>query len=149
MVTILSAFDPLTQNSCQQIESMPTEMSTRLGYNLVVHRILFCDFQGVNSFLSKISRGETSSDIQNTHLMTKLSPDLHALSGSQNSSFKAWRSMMPRSTMEMNTTDVHSHLSNFLHSFLHFFSSLKVISKFSWKRSRQIVTCIFFDWDSP
>lgn len=124
-------------------------MSTRLSKYLISERIVLSNFQSINSLLREIAWRETTSNIHNVHLVTISSSNDHALSSSQNSSLEGRWSMMSRSTVEMNTWEIDSHISDFHHSVMHFFSSVKVISKLAWERRSQIVSCIFLDSQSP
>lgn len=134
MVTVLSVFNSFSQNSGQKIKRMSTKVSSRFSNNFVTHWVFFSDLQSVDGFFRKFSWWKTSSNVQNTHFMTKVPSDLHALTCSQNSSFKGGWSMMSRSTVEVNTWQVDSQLFDFLHPFWDFFCTVQIVTKFAWKR---------------
>lgn len=149
MVTVLSIFDSFSQDFCQQIKSITTEVPSWLGNYFIVQGVSLSDFEGIKCFLGEISRGETSADVENFHLVSVLSSYLHALPCKDDSPFEARRAVMSWTTMEVNASNVDSHLFYFCHSLVHFLGGVQVVSKLSWEGGGQVVAGIFFDGNSP
>lgn len=149
MITRFSIFDSLPKNSGQKIEGISTKVSARFCNNFVSKRIIFSYLQGINCFLVEISRRETTSDVQKTHLMPILSTNYKAFSSKQYCLSESWRSMHSWSTMEMDTLEFDSHIFNLFHSVMNFLSGINIISKLAWKRSSKFIRSLFLDSYSP
>lgn len=124
-------------------------MSSWFSNDFVSQRIIFCDFQSINCFLWQLISWKTSTNVQYFHLMTILSTNFNAFSSIENGSFKGRWSMLSWTTMEMNSHQTDSHLTDLFHSFCNFLLIFNIISKLVRERSWQVIALFLFDSDSP
>jgi hypothetical protein len=89
MVAELVVLCSFSDNFGQNIKRVCAKVSTGFSNDMVIQRIILCDFDSFNGLLGDLSCGESSSNVQNPHLMAILTTDFDALSRIENCSFKS------------------------------------------------------------
>ena len=131
------------------METICTEMTARFSDYSVSQWIVSCYLQSLNGWLIEFSSWKSSSNVHCSHLVIVDSSNLKASSCKFYCFTKCWGSMLPWSTVKMNSFEFNSHFLNLMHSWVNFFICVYIISELSRERSSKIISCFFFDGDSP
>ncbi len=129
VITDFTIFDSFSDYFCNQIVTIWSKSSSWLRDSCISKWVILSDFYIIHCFLVDFSCSKTTSDIHNTHLMTKISPYLHTSSSKLNCSSKILSSHNFRTTMKMNSFNIDFLFMKEFHSEVDRFVINEVISK--------------------